>query len=74
MEAKYGAGGTLLEHVYVAIQFMMHSSGVMPSGSPYFPSIESVEKLYRDLNELFSQVAKHFCGSTLIELHDRALL
>lgn len=56
------------------VEFMTHSSELMPGGSPYFPTIESVEKLYRDLNELFSQVAKHFCGSTLIEFHDRELL
>jgi len=55
------------------VEFMTHSSELMPGGSPYFPTIESVEKLYRDLNELFSQVTKHFCGSTLIEFHDRVL-
>ncbi|MBR0935657.1 hypothetical protein [Bradyrhizobium jicamae] len=55
-------------------EFMTHSSELMPGGSPYFPTDESVEKLYRDLNELFSQVAKHFVGSTLAEYHDRVLL
>jgi hypothetical protein len=56
------------------VEFMTHSSELMPGGSPYFPTVESVEKLYRDLNELFSQVAKHFCGSTLTEFHNRVLL
>ena len=56
------------------VEFMTHSSELMPGGSPYFRSAESVEKLYRDLNELFSQAAKHFCGSTLTEFHDRVLL
>ncbi|MBR0892102.1 peptidoglycan/xylan/chitin deacetylase (PgdA/CDA1 family) [Bradyrhizobium diazoefficiens] len=56
------------------VEFMTHSSELMPGGSPYFPSIESIEKLYRDLNELFSQAAKHFRGSTLTEFHDRILL
>jgi hypothetical protein len=56
------------------VEFMIHSSELMPGGSPYFPSIESVEKLYRDLNELFSQAVKHCCGSTLTEFHDRVLL
>lgn len=56
------------------VEFMMHSSELMPGGSPYFPSVESVEKLYRDLNELFSQAAEHFCGRTLTEFHDGVLL
>ncbi|MBR1254956.1 hypothetical protein JQ634_14740 [Bradyrhizobium sp. AUGA SZCCT0240] len=56
------------------VEFMIHSSELMPGGSPYFPSIESVEKLYRDLNELFSQAVKHCCGSTLTEFHNRVLL
>lgn len=53
------------------VEFMTHSSELMPGGSPYFRSIESIEKLYRDLNELFSQAGKHFRGSTLTEFHDR---
>jgi hypothetical protein len=56
------------------VEFMTHSSELMPGGSPYFPTVESIEKLYRDLNELFSQAAKHFCGSTLSEFHDRVSL
>lgn len=55
------------------VEFMIHSSEFMPGGSPYFPSDESIEKLYRDLYELFSQAAKHFCGSTLTEFHDGML-
>ncbi len=53
------------------VEFMTHSSELMPGGSPYFPTAESIEKLYRDLNELFSQAATHFGGSTLTEFHDR---
>ncbi|WP_035663545.1 deacetylase [Bradyrhizobium sp. Ec3.3] len=55
------------------VEFMTHSSELMPGGSPYFPSIDSIEKLYRDLNELFSQVAKHFCGRTLTEFYNKML-
>ena len=29
--------------LYIAIQFMMHSSELMPGGSPYYPSIELVD-------------------------------
>lgn len=56
------------------VEFMTHSSELMPGGSPYFPTVESIEHLYRDLDELFSQATKHFCGSTLTEFHDRVLL
>ncbi|WP_208617492.1 MULTISPECIES: hypothetical protein [Bradyrhizobium] len=55
------------------VEFMTHSSELMPGGSPYFPTAESVEKLYRDLNELFSQATKHFRGSTLSEFYDRVV-
>ena len=56
------------------VEFMTHSSELMPGGSPYFPTVESIDNLYRDLSELFSQATKHFCGSTLTEFHDRVLL
>jgi hypothetical protein len=52
------------------VEFMTHSSELMPGGSLYFPTVESVEKLYRDLAELFSQAARYFCGNTLTEFHD----
>lgn len=55
------------------VEFMMHSSEFMPGGSPYFPSDESVENLYRDLYKLFSRAAKRFSGSTLSRFHDEIL-
>ena len=40
------------------LEFMIHSSELMPGGSPYFKDVESVKKMYVDMNELFSHLAK----------------
>jgi hypothetical protein len=51
-------------HDYV--EFMLHSSELMPGGSPNFKTHDSIEKLYNDLQELFSYaVDKGYVGSTL---------
>lgn len=47
------------------IEFMLHSSEFMPGGSPTFVTKSQIEKLYDDLEELFSEVAQHFEGMTL---------
>lgn len=49
------------------VEFMLHSSELMPGGSPYFPGPEAVESLYRDLEALFSAAARDFQGATLSE-------
>jgi peptidoglycan/xylan/chitin deacetylase (PgdA/CDA1 family) len=49
------------------VQFMLHSSELMPGGSPRFPSVRSVEALYEDLERLFSAAAAEFRGRTLSE-------
>ena len=36
------------------IEFMLHSSELMPSGSPYYKDENSIELLYKDLDSLFS--------------------
>lgn len=51
------------------IMFMLHSSELMPGGSPTFKSKESIEKLYVDLNVIFSLVAESFEGCTLKEFY-----
>ncbi len=45
----------------------IHSSELMPGGSPFFPSPKSIERLYRRLETLFSSAAKEFRGTTLAE-------
>jgi hypothetical protein len=49
------------------VQFTIHSSELMPGGSPMFPTTKSIEKLYRDLEQLFSRAATRFVGATLSE-------
>ena len=46
-------------------QFMLHSSELMPGGSPTFPSDQSIENLYEDLRAIFSAARPHFQGATL---------
>jgi peptidoglycan/xylan/chitin deacetylase (PgdA/CDA1 family) len=52
------------------VQFMLHSSELMPRGSPRFPSPRSVEHLYQDLERLFTAAAGMFQGRTLTEYRD----
>jgi hypothetical protein len=47
------------------IELMLHSSELMPGGSPYFTTTESVELLYEDLEVLFERIAMSFAGETL---------
>jgi hypothetical protein len=47
------------------LEFMLHSSELMPGGSPTFPDQESIEALYRDLEALFAAAARCCRPSTL---------
>lgn len=47
--------------------FMIHSSELMPGGSPTFPNEQSIEQLYNDLEKLFAYVSQFFDGRTLAE-------
>jgi hypothetical protein len=49
------------------VEFMLHSSELMPGGSPIFRSENSIEKLYIDLRQLFAAVSIYFSGATLKE-------
>ncbi|MGD9509412.1 MAG: deacetylase [Geminicoccaceae bacterium] len=48
-------------------QLILHSSELMPGGSPYFPHASDVETLYRDLECLFSYARDRFIGATVGE-------
>jgi hypothetical protein len=52
------------------IQFMMHSSELMPGGSPVFKDEESIESLYEDLQILFECVESTCTGATLGEFSE----
>ena len=47
------------------IEFMLHSSELMPGGSPTFKTKQSIEKLYDDMNILFSEISRQRKGITL---------
>ena len=47
------------------LEFMIHSSELMPGGSPTFPNEVSIEKLYRDMEELFERISQTYRGIAL---------
>ena len=47
------------------VESVFHSSELMPGGSPTFPTEESIEKLYRDLEILFQAGQQDFHPMTL---------
>lgn len=54
------------------IQFMLHSSELMPGGSPYFKDAGSIESLYSTLDVLFEYIhSKGFIGITLKEYYEQ---
>ncbi len=53
------------------IEFMLHSSELMPGGSPTFPSRESIEVLYDDLEALFTATRDVFEGHTLRDYYEQ---
>jgi hypothetical protein len=48
-------------------EFMLHSSELMPGGSPTFPDEAAIERLYEDLECLFAAALGRFAGATLAE-------
>jgi hypothetical protein len=51
------------------VEFMIHSSELMPGGSPYFPAERDVEALYEDMEQVFDVAGRSFQGKTLKEYH-----
>jgi hypothetical protein len=49
------------------IEFVLHSSELMPGGSPSLPDEASIEMLYKDLRVLFTEISRNFIGMTLAE-------
>lgn len=62
---------TALEEKREHAEFMIHSSELMPGGSPNFPTEGSIERLYEALEELFSFAGDHFEMATLGEYRDQ---
>jgi hypothetical protein len=49
------------------LQLVLHSSELMPGGSPTFPTARHIEWLYRDLERLFAAARPWYQGATLQE-------
>jgi hypothetical protein len=49
------------------VEFMLHSSELMPGGSPSFRDTGAIEHLYEDLEILFEELSTWCCGMTLKE-------
>ena len=49
------------------VEFMLHSSEFMPDGSPTFKNEADIERLYDDLEQLFSWLQSRTQGMTLTE-------
>jgi hypothetical protein len=52
-------------------ELMIHSSELMPGGSPRFPSHRSIAVLYDTLEALFTLASKRFVGNTLSQYFHR---
>ena len=52
------------------VEFMLHSSELMPGGSPGFKSEDEVNNLYHDIEVVFDLASKYFIGVTLSQYHD----
>lgn len=48
-------------------EFMIHSSELMPSGSPYFKTDSDIDYLYNTLESIFYSASKNYSGITLRE-------
>jgi peptidoglycan/xylan/chitin deacetylase (PgdA/CDA1 family) len=53
------------------VEMALHSSELMPGGSPKLPDPPSIDRLYADLEALFAAATDTFRGCTLSEYHDR---
>ncbi len=51
------------------LDFSLHSSELMPGGSPSFREATDIERLYGDLEVLFEELSKWCRGMTLKEFH-----
>jgi hypothetical protein len=58
-------------HDYV--ELMLHSSELMPGGSPTFRTEKRIENVFEDLAVLFAEAKENCVGMTLTEYHARFL-
>jgi hypothetical protein len=53
----------------VCVEFLVHSSELMPGGSPRFRTASAIERLYANLETLFEDLSTWCKGMTLAEFH-----
>lgn len=51
------------------LELMLHSSELMPGGSPSFPTAGAIDEMYRGLAELFAVASRRCVPATLAEFH-----
>jgi hypothetical protein len=51
------------------LDFTLHSSELMPGGSPKFHNVTAIERLYEHLETLFEELSTWCRGRTLKEFH-----
>lgn len=51
------------------VELILHSSELMPGGSPAFRSASDIDRLYEHLEILFEDLSTWCCGTTLKEFH-----
>lgn len=57
------------------VEFMIHSSELMPSGSPYMVSKDDIEEFYSKIEKIFSFIkSKGYVGQTLKEYYNNQQL
>jgi hypothetical protein len=49
------------------VHVALHSSNLMPGGSPQFPGVKDVEALYDVLHQILAFGSRHFRGATMTE-------
>lgn len=47
------------------LMLMLHTSEMMPGGSPVFKTEEGIEKMYADLDCLFAYISNYYIGDTI---------
>jgi hypothetical protein len=62
-----------VQHKYPSVEFMLHSSELMPGGSPNFATADDIDRLYSDLKALFEYISGEFSAATLKEYYQWAL-
>jgi hypothetical protein len=74
IEAMVSLVDWAVQQQFPVLEFMLHSSELMPGGSPIFKTAEQIECLYQDLRKLFAYLTRFGAvGMTLAEYRRKGL-